>query len=72
MQVKIKKITVILEDSGPDHVYLIPEIETPFPILQYEPSFKMVAQAGYAVEWVRKVFDREPDEIVDLRQKKDS
>lgn len=70
MNIKIKKITVHLDDAGPDYIYLTPEVETPFPILQYEASMKMAAQAGYGVEWVKKTFNRDPDEVLVLRTRK--
>lgn len=69
-KLKIKYIQVHLDDSGPDYIYLTPDCETPFPILKYPPFLKMEAQAGYGVEWVRKVFGREPDNILDFRKQK--
>lgn len=67
MNLKIKRISVMLTRTGGDTIYLYPEAETPFPIMKYEASIKMEAQAGYGVEWVRKVFGQDPDEVLDLR-----
>lgn len=63
MNIKIKHIQVILA-SGPDTIILTPDLETPFPNMKDPASLKMDAQKGYGIEWVRKVFGREPDEII--------
>lgn len=64
----IKKIKVMINQSGTDTIYVEPDADTSFPIMGFPSYFKMEAQAGYGVEWVKKTFNREPDEIIDMKQ----
>ena len=69
MQLNISRITVLISPNSTDTIYLTPEAETPFPVMGYPANLKLEAQAGYGVEWVRKTFGREPDEVIDLLNK---
>ncbi len=63
---KIKHVKVMLTNNSTDTVYLIPEAESPFPIMGYPANIKMEAERGFGVEWVRRTFGIEP-EILDFR-----
>ncbi len=69
LQLPIKTVKIMINTKGCDYVFLTPDTPTPFPIMNYPPNVKMEVQAGYGIEWCRLVFNREPDEIIDLKHK---
>lgn len=66
INLKIIRVVVMTHRSRPDTIFMTPDVETAFPTMRFEPNLKMEAEAGYGVEWVRKTFGRDPDEIVRL------
>lgn len=66
---EFSKITVLIHTGATDVVILEPiGAPTAFPIMKYDIRMKLEAQAGYGVGWVREAFNREPDEIIDMKK----
>ena len=62
----IKRVTVLITNSGPDKIGLELNAPTPFPEMNYGASADIHARHGYGVEWCRKALGVEP-EIIDAR-----
>ena len=67
LNLNIKKITVLTNTCSTDVIYFDADIESPYPEMKYPPLVKMEAAAGYGKEYVKKVFGREPDEVIDVK-----
>jgi hypothetical protein len=64
-----KKIQLLIDAPGGDQVSLTlaDDTPTPYPVMKYEGHASIHVQAGYGLEWVRKAFGRDPDEIISMK-----
>lgn len=62
---KIKKITVLIVQCGTDIVMIEPDLPSPFPAMQYAPSFKLETSRNHAVSYVKTNFPGIPFHVID-------
>lgn len=70
---KVKRVSVLLRE-GTDLVWMVlDEVSSPFPEMdaaepgKYGATAQIDVRHDYGIEWVRKTFGREPDEVISSR-----
>lgn len=66
---EVDRIQVILKGEGPDKIIFDINRPSPFPDSVDDGLLSLMTSAtrGTAVEYVKKTFGREPDEVIDAR-----
>lgn len=64
IELEVMKV-VVLTGCGMDAIVLHVEAPTAFPEMQYAPSLKLEARAGYGAQYCREQFGIEP-EVIDV------
>ncbi len=64
---EIKKISILLQGSGPDRVSIDLEGPTPFPVMNYDLYMSFEVQRGYGIQWVEDNLPDAPVTIIDCR-----
>ena len=66
--IKILKIEILINLSGPDKIFFHTDLPTPYPEVEYPANLQMDARAGYAEQYVQKNFPGVPVEILNAKR----